>query len=274
MCVPACTMKLADAAAEQSTPGPLTTAACAPAAYPMPPQVGAAPLRPHSFDQVIDLTHTLSASFPLTWPNSFDLERVSTLGKDQWNAYRWHLQEHSGTHIDAPLHCTHGLSGDRIPADQLVGPLVVVDIRARASSDPDTLLTPGDLVDWEHLYGPIPRGAVVALFSGWDAFVDDARKFFGQDARGVFHFPGFHVEAVQFLYEQRSIKGIATDALSLDFGPSTDFPAHHYWLGHNRWGLENVAGLGLLPAAGATIVVGAPKIAGCTGGPSRVLALL
>jgi kynurenine formamidase len=53
-----------------------------------------------------------------------------------------------------------------------------------------------------------------------------------------------------------------------------DFPVHHYWLGQNKWGLENVANLGLVPPKGATIVVGSPKIAGCTGGPSRVLALL
>ena len=49
---------------------------------------------------------------------------------------------------------------------------------------------------------------------------------------------------------------------------------HHYWLGQNKWGLENVANLGQLPPKGATVVVGRPKIAGCTGGPSRVMALV
>jgi kynurenine formamidase len=227
-----------------------------------------------SFQRVVDLTHTLSAGFPMTWPNPFALEQVSTLGKDQWNAYRWHLQEHSGTHLDAPLHCTHGPSGDRIPADQLVGPLVVVDLRARAAAHADTQLTPEDLKAWERQHGPIAAGAVVALLSGWDARVGDARKFFGLDDKGVYHFPGFHVEAVQFLHERRDVKGIATDTLSLDPGVSTDFPVHHYWLGRLKWGLENVANLGQIPASGATIVVGSPKIAGCTGGPSRVLALV
>ena len=210
----------------------------------------------------------------MTWPNPFVLERVSQLGKEKWNAYRWHLQEHSGTHLDAPLHRTEGLSADRIPADQLVGNLAVVDIRDRASAKADSELTLDDLKAWERKHGPIPSGSVVALFSGWDTRVDDARRFFGSDEKGGFHFPGFHVEAVQFLQEQRQIIGIATDTLSLDPGVSTEFPAHHYWLGHNKWGLENVASLGRLPANGATIVVGGPKIAGCTGGPSRVLALL
>jgi kynurenine formamidase len=184
------------------------------------------------------------------------------------------LQEHSGTHLDAPLHCTAGPSADRIPAEQLVGPLVVVDIRARAAAQADAQLTPDDLQAWERRHGPIAAGAVVALYSGWDLRVGDARKFFGLDDKGGFHFPGFHLEAVQFLHERRNVKGLATDTLSLDPGPSGDFPVHHYWLGRQKWGLENVAELGQLPAKGSTIVVGAPKIAGCTGGPSRVLALL
>jgi kynurenine formamidase len=229
---------------------------------------------PLNFQHVVDLTHTLDANFPMTWPNPFVMEQVSKLGKDKWNAFRWHLQEHSGTHLDAPLHCTHGWSADLIPVDQLVGPLVVVDIRAHAAETADAQLMPDDLKAWERKHGPIPMGAVVALFSGWDRHVNDARKFFGLDDQGGYHFPGFHLEAVQFLHEQRNIKGIATDTLSLDFGPSSDFPAHHYWLGQNKWGLENVAGLDQLPAKGSTIVVGASKIAGSTGGPFRVLALL
>jgi kynurenine formamidase len=86
--------------------------------------------------------------------------------------------------------------------------------------------------------------------------------------------PGFHVEAVQFLAQERSVIGIATDTISLDPGNTGIFPVHHFWLGQNKWGLENVANLGQLPPSGAMVVVGAPKVAGATGGPSRVLALL
>lgn len=265
-------MQLAEAASRRHFLKHAALAACASVFAPSLARADAPPRQ--SFQGVVDLTHTLSASFPMTWPNPLVLEQVSKLGQDKWNAYRWHLQEHSGTHLDAPLHCTQGWSADLIPVEELVGPLVVVDIRARAALQADAQLAPDDLKAWEREHGPIPAGAVVALFSGWDTRVNEARKFFGLDDQGGFHFPGFHVEAVQFLQEQRHVKGIATDTLSLDPGASADFPAHHYWLGHNKWGLENVAGLGQLPAKGATIVVGGPKIAGCTGGPSRVLALL
>ncbi len=272
MCLPQCTAKLAAAASRRRFLQQAGVAVCAAAVAPTTSRAAEPPR--HSFQRVVDLTHTLGPNFPMVWPNPFAMEQVAKLGKDPWNAFRWHVQEHSGTHLDAPLHCTTGPSADRIPVDQLVGPLVVVDIRPRAAANADAQLTPDDLNAWERQHGPIPAGAVVAMLSGWDAHVDNARKFSGLDDRGVYHFPGFHEESARFLQEQRDVKGIAVDTLSLDPGPSKNFPVHHYWLGQRKWGLENVAELGKLPANGATIVVGGPKIAGCTGGPSRVLALV
>jgi kynurenine formamidase len=35
-----------------------------------------------------------------------------------------------------------------------------------------------------------------------------------------------------------------------------------------------MAGLGALPATGATLLVGAPKVKGATGGPARLFALV
>ena len=76
------------------------------------------------------------------------------------------------------------------------------------------------------------------------------------------------------LIKERAVVGIAVDTLSLDHGPSKDFKTHYAWLPSGRWGLENVAGLGNVPARGATLVVGAPKVKGATGGPVRLLALV
>jgi len=112
------------------------------------------------------------------------------------------------------------------------------------------------------------------MCSGWDSRATDARQFFNRDDKGVFHMPGFHLEAVQFLHERRDVIGIASDTISLDPGQTKTFPVHHYWLAKNKWGLENIANLATIPESAATIVVGAPKVIGATGGPCRVLALL
>jgi kynurenine formamidase len=147
----------------------------------------------------------------------------------------------------------------------------VVDIRAKAAADPDAQLTVDDLIAYEQTHGRIPRGAIVAMNSGWDQYVNTP-TFRNADPNGVLHFPGFHLEAVQYLLEHRDVKGIMVDTLSLDYGPSPDFAVHFEWLPANRWGMEAVANLGQLPAKGATVVVGGPKIEGATGGPSRLIA--
>ncbi|MDJ0628948.1 MAG: hypothetical protein QNJ44_11870, partial [Rhodobacter sp.] len=46
---------------------------------------------------------------------------------------------------------------------------------------------------------------------------------------------------------------------------SQDFATHYAWLPTNRYGIECLAGLDQVPAAGATLVVGAPKVARGTG---------
>ena len=247
-------------------------AATAAVALPASPAVAA---ESRSFSRVLDLTHTVSPEFPTFFGKpGISFEDGFTLAKDEFNLKIWTLDEHTGTHIDSPFHfSTDGWSVDRIPAERLVCPLCVVDIAARAEGDPDAQLTPDDLKAYEATHGPIPAGACVAMRSGWDRHVADA-KFRNPDAEGTMHFPGFHPDAVAMLMEAGQAVGIASDTLSLDYGRSKDFAVHYAWLPSGRWGLECVAGLADLPASGATLVVGAPKVAGATGGPTRLFALV
>lgn len=76
------------------------------------------------------------------------------------------------------------------------------------------------------------------------------------------------------LLEETSAVAMAVDTLSLDHGPSEDFATHYAWLPAGRYGIENLAGLGDVPAAGATLVVGAPTHRGGTGGPARIFAMV
>ncbi len=228
-----------------------------------------------TFSRVVDLTHPLGTDFPSFAGTPFlEIEVLNTLEADGYNMKRWHLIEHYGTHMDAPFHfSTDQDTADLIPVENLVLPLAVVDIRAKAADDADAQVTPDDLRAWEAEHGPLPDRACVAMNSGWDERVD-GDGFRNADADGMMHFPGFHVEAAQFLLEERNVLAIAVDTLSLDYGPSPDFAAHYAWLPTNRWGMECVANLGEVPPVGATIVAGGPKIVGATGGPSRVLALV
>ncbi|MEZ4735609.1 MAG: cyclase family protein [Caldilineaceae bacterium] len=227
-----------------------------------------------SFNGVVDLTHTLSIDFPtFGGEQQLEIESLYTLANDGYNLNLWHLNEHTGTHMDAPFHFSDGDSADLIPVDKLVGPLAIIDIRAKAEADPDAQVTPDDIAAWEAEFGPLPAGAIVAMLSGWDAYVT-GDKFRNADEDGVMHFPGFHIETAELLITERDVKGVMVDTLSLDFGPSPDFAFHYRWLASDHWGMECVANLGQLPQQGAVAIAGGPKIAGATGGPSRVIALV
>src|SRR5919106_1478879 len=227
------------------------------------------------FRRAVDLSHVITEDFPTYFgtPN-LEIETLFTFEQDGFNMYRWLLVEHTGTHMDAPFHFSpDGMSADVIPLSMLIVPLVVVDIRAKAEENPDAQLTVEDLRRWERRHGRIPKDACVAMNSGWAEKVNTP-EFRNADANGVLHFPGFHVEAAEFLLEERQVTGIAVDTLSLDYGPSPDFAVHYLWLPSNRWGMEAVANLDSLPPRGTTLIVGGPKIAGATGGMSRLIALV
>lgn len=225
--------------------------------------------------KVVDLTHTVGEGFPtFGGVNQIDSQDVFLLKRDGYNLKTWRFNEHTGTHMDSPYHFSDSpLTCDAIPVENLVGPLCVVDIRAKADADADAQVMLDDLKAWERRNGRLPFGAIVAMNSGWDANVKGA-KFRNADDKGGMHFPGFHIDAINFMLEQRQVKGIIVDTLSLDYGQSADFAVHYKWLPAGRWGIECAANLGQLPARGATVVVGGPKMQGATGGPSRVIALM
>jgi kynurenine formamidase len=273
MCVPGCHRSVVDRLNRRRlfTGGAALAATAAITA----PRAPAFAQSPPTFSRVIDLTHTLPPDFPTYFGvPGLVLEQVHAVAADGFNELEWHLTEHTGTHLDAPIHfSSDGQTADAMPIENLVVPLAVIDIAAKAEDDPDAQVTPDDIAAWIAAHGAIPDGACVAMNSGWDRFVRDDR-FRNADSDGVMHFPGFHVEAAQMLMEEADVTGIAVDTLSLDFGRSDDFATHYAWLPTNRWGLECVANLGALPVSGTILVVGAPKIQGATGGPSRVMALL
>lgn len=227
-----------------------------------------------SLGDIVDLTHTLSAEFPTyDGPPGIATKKLFDFRDNGFNLLELTINEHSGTHIDAPLHFSaDGKSVDEIDLSDLFAPLVVIDIRDKAANNADAQVTPDDIQKWTDAHGPLPPRCCVAMNSGWGAKTGNSAEFTGRDTGNVMHFPGFHVEAAQMLLEGSSAIAIAVDTLSLDHGPSQDFATHYAWLPAGRYGIENLANLDQLPEAGATIIVGAPKIKGGTGGPARIFA--
>jgi kynurenine formamidase len=236
----------------------------------------AARAKARSFKAVVDLTHTMSAEFPTFFGvPGIELEKKFDFKKDGFNLNWWKIIEHAGTHLDAPIHFSEsGATVEKIVAGELVVPLAVIDVRRQAEKNADYLVSRADVQAWEKRHGRLPDNCCVAMLSGWAQHVGDAAKFTGKDAGGTFHFPGFSPELAQWLLKERKVVGLAVDTLSLDHGASKDFKTHYAWLPTGRWGLENIANLDKVPAAGATLVVGLAKVKDATGGPCRLIALV
>lgn len=223
--------------------------------------------------RVIDLTHTYDGDFP-TFTGEPGIAYDQTFNYDEHGLqlYRLTIDEHTGTHVDAPLHFTaDGTAVDEIAPNALVCPLCVVDIAAKAADEVNAMVAAEDIEAWISAHGDIPAGACVAMYSGWAAKLGNPS--FRNTPDGALAFPGFGKDATDLLLEL-DVAAIAVDTMSLDPGNSTDLAVHYSWLPAGRYGVENVANLDSVPAAGATVVIGAPKHRGGSGGPARVLALV
>ena len=100
-----------------------------------------------SFSKAVDLTHTMSPEFPTFMGKpGIEMEREFDFKKNRFNLFWWHVIEHAGTHLDAPIHFAEaGLSADQLPVDQLVVPLAVVNVVYQAEQDADYQLSRDDL---------------------------------------------------------------------------------------------------------------------------------
>ena len=228
----------------------------------------AAPLRGGSRAQ--DLTHVFAESLPLfadIFPRP-TRDTFVTVPADGFYGQVWRFWEHTGTHLDVPAHfLVGGRTTPQLTLDELMSPIAVVDISARAATNPYTVVTVDDLRAYERRHGRIKRGSLVAMNSGWDARAGSEAAY-----RNGGHFPGFSGAAVEWLIEERNIAAIGVDTLSLDPGNATAFVAHLTLLGANRFGVENLANLAKIPAKGATAFVGVIPWEEGSGGPARVIA--
>jgi len=238
--------------------------------------------------RVIDLTQPLSPETPaLELPPEFgqcagfssrEVSRYDERGVAwYWNEFT--MNEHTGTHFDAPVHWISGRdlpnnATDTIAPEHLLAPAVVIDVSAEAAADPDLVIERAHLEAWEAVHGPIPRGAWLLLRTDWSK--RSGADYTNRREDGA-HTPGPSADAVHFMLEH-GVHGLGVETIGTDAGQAhlfdPQYPAHTLLHGAGRYGLQCLANLDQLPPAGALIFAAPLKIVGGSGSPLRVLALI
>jgi len=231
----------------------------------------------------IDLSYSFSNE-TLYWPNNLKGFRMDTLfagrtpGGFYYSSFGFCAPEHGGTHLDAPVHFAEGKkSVDQLSLQQLTGPVVVVDVSAKALNNRDYLISIDDILAWENENGALPDSIILLFRTGYGKFYPDANRYFGTDRKGdsaiaLLHFPGIDPQLAEWLLKNRTIKAVGLDTPSIDYGQSSDFRTHRILLAENIPAFENVANLDLLPVKNCYVVALPMQIKKGSGAPLHIIA--
>ncbi len=235
--------------------------------------------------EFVDLTHAFHAGIP-HWPG-FDGEvRVTTYYYDEgigekghgFLAHQYTIPGQWGTHVDPPAHFAKGKRFlDEIPVKEMILPLVLIDVSAKAKSNPDYQISMDDVRAWETKYGLIPADAFVAMRTDWSKKWPNAKAMRNEDEKGVAHYPGWSKEVLTYLYESRKITASGHETTDTDPGVATskgDYSLETYILSQDKYQIELLTNLDKVPEYGAIAVVAFPKPKKGSGFPARVFAIL
>lgn len=183
-----------------------------------------------------------------------------------------------GTHIDFPGHfIKEGALSDSFGAADGIFPLCVIDITDKVKKNQNYAVTVQDIKDYEAKYGNIPDGAFVALRTDWSKNWPDMNALSGIAEDGSENFPGWCLDALKYIYEDRNAAANGHEALDTDASAEAaktgDLTCERYVLEKGKLQVEVLCNLDKVPAAGAVVFVSWPRIEGATGLPARVFAL-
>ena len=183
-----------------------------------------------------------------------------------------------GTHIDFPGHFVKNRElSEAYGVENLIYPLCVIDITAKVAEDVHYAATVDDIKAYEAQYGPIPDGAFVALYTGWAKNWPDMDALSGIAEDGSENFPGWSMEALQYIYEVRHAAASGHETLDTDASAlaasAGDLACERYILDKGKLQIEVLDNLDKVAPAGAILIAAWPRIEGATGLPARVIAI-
>lgn len=221
---------------------------------------------------VIDLSQTIEEGLP-TFP--MHSRFYHTLWESYWHGdvavqYQLLINEHTGTHVDAPAHFVRDgdaahLWIDEMPLTGLFGRAATIDVTTTPAGGTYGVSA---LERFEGQHGPVEKGDIV-LFRTGKAAVWGLRP---DDRDYLRDWPGPDAELARALVG-RGVSAAGCDAIVLDEYGNLDYPCHMVFLSNKVMMLENLTNLHLLPAFCDFLAIPL-KIKGGSGSPIRPLAFV
>ena len=151
----------------------------------------------------------------------------------------------------------------------------MIDVSREAAKDPDYLVTPARIRQWEEQNGRIPAGAWVLLRTDWSKRTDP-KDYINARENGP-HTPGLAKETSALLAKERDVVGVGVETVGTDAGQAASFDppfSNHYLMhGSGKFGLASLCNLDQLPPSGAVVIAAPLKIVGGSGSPLRAIAI-
>lgn len=212
--------------------------------------------------KILDLTQEIYHACP-AWPTykltNINYEAIYAI--NGFNAERFDMNSHTGTHLDAPFH----FFCDKATVDQLdpslfVGRGVAIDLR-----DIGTMAITDKHLEKEG--SRIKKGDIVLLYTGW------AQKR-GMNHEYLYEWPYLTKEAAEFLL-QKGVKCVCIDGMSVGGWPEgTGLPPHEVLLGNGVIIVEELYMDDQLLTEDEWFITALPvKFRGFGGSPTRVIAI-
>ena len=224
--------------------------------------------------RLVDLSQTLEEHIP-NYPTH------SKYFHNLWGSY-WHggrsltyqlvMNEHNGTHVDAPAHFISDakpyahVTIEQVPLTRLMGRGARLDCRDSKEGD---YVTETFIAQWEDEHGALRAGDIVLFNFGWSAHW----ALRPEDKRYVLDWPGVSMGAAEYLIE-KSVGAIGVDTLSPDPPAAlAKNPIHPVVLEKQVLIIENLTNLEQLPDFFLFLAMPL-KIRGGSGSPIRAVAVV
>lgn len=226
--------------------------------------------------KIIDLSHTVRSGMEQRFAGPVPYIFEDKIRKtEHFEAIDDHciLQNHVGTHIDAPKHYNpnHGIAVHQLPLEQLITPAVILDLRHKERSS---------MISAEDLQAAVTAGKeeirpndAVILHTGMSQFFHTwsfSKGGYRNSEYGAY--PSLEEGACHWLVEKK-ISLIGVDTVAPDLSPDYR-PAHQILLRDNNIPIvENLCNLYMVKRTRVLFIAMPPKVEGVSGFLVRAVAI-